>query len=122
MILLDTHAVIWIDQRPRRARPVMVAHEQLCLSPATLMELQMLVDIGRLATGPGFLDRVLADDRWNVDDPPAVQWFMNAAELTWTRDPFDRLIVAHARMRGWRLATADRALLAQLGPRERMEL
>jgi hypothetical protein len=40
--------------------------------------------------------------------------FDAAVDLDWTRDPFDRLIVAHARLRGWRLATGDRVMLAEL--------
>jgi PIN domain nuclease of toxin-antitoxin system len=34
--------------------------------------------------------------------------------VTWTHDPFDRLIVAHARVRRHRLATADSVLLEHL--------
>ena len=48
--------------------------------------------------------------------------FDRAAEESWTREPFDRLIVAHARLRGWRLATADAAILERLRPSERFEL
>jgi PIN domain nuclease of toxin-antitoxin system len=39
-----------------------------------------------------------------------------AWSLSWARDPFDRLIVAHARLRGWKLATADSELLGRLSP------
>ena len=35
-----------------------------------------------------------------------------AAEETWTRDPFDRVIVAQARLRGAPLLTKDRAIHA----------
>lgn len=80
------------------------------------------MEIGRLKHGAAAFERLVADDRWLIDEPPALGWFQEAADLTWTRDPFDRLILAHARVRGWRLATADRAMLTQLGPRERMEL
>jgi len=45
-----------------------------------------------------------------------------ALDLSWTRDPFDRLIAAHARLRGWRLATADETLLNGLGPRHTIQL
>ena len=38
------------------------------------------------------------------------------------RDPFDRLLVAHARLRGWRVATGDGPILDRLGPSERFEL
>jgi PIN domain nuclease of toxin-antitoxin system len=51
-----------------------------------------------------------------LDDPPAAAWFDRALELAWTRDPFDRLLVAHAQLRGWRLATADSDLIDRLGP------
>jgi PIN domain nuclease of toxin-antitoxin system len=37
-----------------------------------------------------------------------------AAGLAWTRDPFDRLIAAHAIAAGVPLITADRAILANL--------
>ena len=50
--------------------------------------------------------------------------FLNthSAEETWTRDPFDRLIVAHARLRRVRLATGDGHILERLRPSERVEL
>jgi len=51
-----------------------------------------------------------------------VDWFDTALGLGWTRDPFDRLLVAHAQLRGWRLATGDTALLARLPERGRMEV
>jgi PIN domain nuclease of toxin-antitoxin system len=62
------------------------------------------------------------DDRWTLDDPPAASWFAAAQELSWTREPFDRLLAAHARLRGWRLATGDATLLEGLGPRYALEL
>jgi predicted nucleic acid-binding protein len=37
-----------------------------------------------------------------------------AAALTWTRDPFDRLIAAHAIVAGAPLITADRTILEHL--------
>ena len=38
------------------------------------------------------------------------------------REEFDRLILAHAQLRGWRLATADKAMLAHLPEAGRLEL
>ena len=122
MILLDTHALIWLDQGHKRVRGLAKESRQLYVSPATILELQMLVEIGRLKHGAAAFDRLIADDRWLIDEPPALGWFQEAADLTWTRDPFDRLIIAHARHRGWRLATADGVVLEHLGPRERVAL
>jgi PIN domain nuclease of toxin-antitoxin system len=65
---------------------------------------------------------LIADSRWLLDDPPSAMWFSQAVEVDWTRDPFDRLIVAHAGLRGWRLATGDKALASKLGPQKTFEL
>ena len=119
VILLDTNAIIWLDSHHRRARPLLRQPSPLRISPASLLELQFLSDAGRIRVN---LTDVIADDRWTVDEPPALAWFSRAAEELWTRDPFDRLVVAHARLRGWRLATGDTAILDQLRARERVDL
>jgi PIN domain nuclease of toxin-antitoxin system len=122
VILLDTNAVIWLDQNHRRARPLARTATPLAISPATILELQFLVEVGRIRFPQNGLDALAADDRWTVDEPPALDWFARAAEESWTRDPFDRLIVAHARLRRCRLATGDKTLLDRLRPAERLEL
>ena len=121
MILLDTNAVIWLDQHHARARALTKAGSRVLLSPASLLELQLLDEIGRLRLRNG-LRGVIESDRWTIDEPPALEWFEYAAEESWTRDPFDRLIVAHARLRGARLASGDAAILDRLRPSERLAL
>ena len=114
MILLDTHAVIWLAQAHRRARPL-ARFPRIYLSPASMLEIQFLAEIGRVRLSDGVSAVTLAeDDRWRLDEPPAAKWFGAASELSWTRDPFDRLLAAHARLRGWKLATADDLLLERL--------
>ncbi len=120
VILLDTNALIWLSQGHSRARPLLRAG-RIYISPASLLELQFLHEIDRIRLTGG-VEAVAHDDRWTMDDPSAVSWFLEAAELSWTRDPFDRLIVAHARLRGWKLATGDERLLKKLGNRERLTL
>jgi PIN domain nuclease of toxin-antitoxin system len=122
VILLDTHAVIWISQRHRRVRPLQ-RFPRIYLSPASLLEIQFLLDAGRVRLGDGRSPTMLAgDDRWRLDEPPAAKWFAIACELSWTRDPFDRLLAAHARLRGWKLATADNLLIERLAPSEVLPL
>ena len=121
MILLDTNAVIWIERRHRRARPL-ARRTGLAVSPATILELQFLAEAGRIRLRGRGLQDIIDDERWVVDEPPSMDWFRGAAEESWTRDPFDRLIVAHARLRRFTLATADGALLERLRPTERLEL
>ncbi len=122
MILLDTNALLWLEGGHRRARALTKAREPLYVSPMTVLELQLLVEAGRFRLARGTVATLVQDDRWLLDDPPAAPWFDAAMELSWTRDPFDRLLVAHARYRGWRLATADQAILGHLGEHERLEL
>jgi PIN domain nuclease of toxin-antitoxin system len=122
VILLDTHAVIWLDQGHPRSRVLTRGGRSLYISPATLLELQFLSEAGRLRLPKGDAQAMAVDDRWTLDEPPSASWFAAALDLTWTRDPFDRLIAAHARVRGWRLATADDRLLKGLGPRHIIDL
>lgn len=115
MTLLDTNALIWLERSHPRTRKLSRGSARLYISPATILELQFLQEAGRIRLRNTTLQAIADDERWMLDDPPAASWFLQAAELGWTRDPFDRLLVAHARIRGWRLATGDRNLLNQLG-------
>ena len=116
VILLDTNAVIWLERRHPRSRPLLKARQRLFLSPATLLELQILQESGRIRLSGSTIDVIAHDDRWVLDEPPAAAWFLRAIDIGWTRDPFDRLLVAHAQLRGWRFATADQHALQRLGP------
>jgi PIN domain nuclease of toxin-antitoxin system len=115
VILLDTNAVLWLLTGHRRAAELAGSASRLFLSPVTLLELKFLIECGRLEErDEGALDQVAADPRWKVDNPTTERLFHAALPLDWTRDPFDRLLVAHARYRRWRLATGDRSLQEQL--------
>jgi PIN domain nuclease of toxin-antitoxin system len=122
VILLDTNALIWLHRRDRRAR-ILEKRATVYASPASLLELQILVESGRLRLRPGVsVEQLMADAPWLLDDPPSADWFSRAVEIGWTRDPFDRLLVAHAELRGWRLATGDAELVARLGEPRSLEL
>jgi PIN domain nuclease of toxin-antitoxin system len=123
MILLDTNALLWLESGHRRARPLKNVRAALHVSPASLLEVAFLIEAGRIRAKRGFTAWSLADDdRWRVDEPPAAAWFEEASTLRWTRDPFDRLIAAHAQLRRFRLATSDELLLERLGATATFEL
>ena len=122
VILLDTHALIWLEQGHTRVRSLLRGARRLHISPASLLELQFLEESGRIRLKRSGLDAVAGDERWVLDEPPSASWFLQAVSLGWTRDPFDRLLAAHALLRGWRLATADANLLKRLGPTGSLEL
>ena len=122
VILLDTNALIWLDGAHPRSRPLQRLSAPLYVSPATLLELQFLHEAGRIRLPKEHPHGLGDGDRWILDDPPAADWFARAHDLGWTRDPFDRLIAAHAQLRGWRVATGDAALARALGPRKALEI
>jgi PIN domain nuclease of toxin-antitoxin system len=122
VILLDTNAVIWLVERHQRARRLEKL-PRLFISPATLLEIQFLEEVGRVRGSSGRAAEMLAaDPRWKLDDPPAVRWFDLAGQLSWTRDPFDRLLAAHAQLRGWKLATGDERVLNAMNPSDVLAL
>jgi len=122
LILLDTNALLWLQRGHPRSRPLTRSAGRLYVSPATVLELQLLVEVGRLRLRPRTnVSDLVKDERWVLDDPPASRWFDRALAGGWTRDPFDRLLVAHAQLRGWRIATGDAAMLDH-GPARCLEL
>lgn len=123
MILLDTNAVIWLLGGHRRARLLLDGGLRLYLSPVSLLELKLLIEVGRLEEAPGHtLEEITRDPRWSLDNLPSQDLFSASLEVDWTRDPFDRLVVAHARHRRWRLATGDHSLKARLAENELVPL
>ncbi len=110
-VLLDTHFVIWLVLGSKRlARfPWVERHRPWGISPVSFLEIQFLAEIGRLSVrNPEFTRAVMEDPRFTVDDIPLVTAIRHALGLTWTRDPFDRMLVAHSLARRVPLCTTDR--------------
>jgi len=123
VILLDTNALIWLHHHDDRVSALARGGGRLYVSPATALELQFLVEVGRLRLKRNAtVMQLVHDDRWALDDPPSAAWFEEAISVVWTRDPFDRLLVAHARLRKWPLATGDRRLMEEMRRGEYVEL
>lgn len=112
-LLLDTHFLIWILTGADRLRqyPWLDDHRPWGVSPISLLEMQYLAEIGRIELdAPGLLEALQSDARFVLDEPPLVPLIRRALPLTWTRDPFDRLLAAHSATRRLPLCTVDRAL------------
>ena len=111
--LLDTHFLIWITRAAKRLRHFkwLSNYEPWGVSAISLLEIQFLAEIGRLdIRNPQFTDTLLADPRFVVDDVSFVAVCRKALTLSWTRDPFDRLICAHSLMRRVPLCSLDTAI------------
>lgn len=116
MILhLDTHVVVRLyagdrDHFPSRAVAAL-DHGRLVYSPVVELEVQYLYEIGRITAGPEAIFPYLADRIGLAsDDTPYLVVTREARLLSWTRDPFDRLITAAALASGRPLLTRDRAI------------
>jgi PIN domain nuclease of toxin-antitoxin system len=114
-VYLDTHVLVWLFEGDiaklsvgaRRA----VDGDNLLVSPAAMLELELLHEIGRLHPTATKVATVLANTvGLRVCELP----FWTVVEVglreKWGRDPFDRLIVANAKVSGSALITKDQKI------------
>lgn len=113
-MLLDTHFLIWITLGSPRlvGFPWIHGYAPWTVSPVSLLEIQFLAEVGRIeASGRAFEERISRDRRFLIDEVPLAALIRHSFGLSWTRDPFDRLLAAHSAARRLPLCTADRTLL-----------
>ena len=115
MVMLDTHVAIALYEGrtgglglpAKRA----IDRDIVTISPAVLLEIELLHEIGRLREGAITISECLAED---LSIRVATERFADVAaealSLGFTRDPFDRLIVAHAALAKAALITQDALL------------
>lgn len=113
---LDTHVVAWLyagraDLLPKAIRQL-VEHERLLISPMVELELQYLFELGRTTEPASMvvqtLERQIGLGKCTL---PFLQVVTTALGEDWTRDPFDRMITAQARVRNSSLLTKDETIL-----------
>lgn len=116
MIYLDTHVVAWLYAGKITLFPQyvqkMLAGEELLISPIVILELQYLFEIGRVskkATDVVFdLEKKIGLKTCELKFSDVVEY---AIKHDWTRDPFDRIIVAQASIRSKKIITKDETIL-----------
>ncbi len=103
------------DRRIPTAVRELIESGEPFISPIVELELAYLFEVGRV-TEPA--DAPLAALRktigLQVADVSLAALVQAAAGLSWTRDPFDRMIAAQAIVADAPLATADQTILANL--------
>ncbi|MFN7962822.1 MAG: PIN domain-containing protein [Thermoanaerobaculia bacterium] len=113
--LLDTHVLLWVLLGSSRLKefPRLEAYRPWAISPVSLLEIEFLSEVGRLEVrGPELRAAIGRDTRFELDDPGLSSLVHQALGLSWTRDPFDRLLAAHSSARKLPLVTADQNLRA----------
>lgn len=118
LIYLDTHVVAWLYARGASAleaagREELKQADEIRCSPMVRLELQYLYEVGRVAE-PALpvMDALAAALGLRMCDAPFFAVVREAERQSWTRDPFDRLIVAQAALHGAPLLTKDETIRA----------
>jgi PIN domain nuclease of toxin-antitoxin system len=116
-LYLDTHVVVWLRQKeleklsPKAAKAIESAGE-LFVSPVVELELKFLHEIGRITETPyNILGDLGAMIGLKLDECSLTSVIQKAMLIDWTRDPFDRLIVAHTMAKESKLLTKDEKIL-----------
>jgi PIN domain nuclease of toxin-antitoxin system len=107
-LLLDTHIVLWMRAEPgklaERERAAIDRAPRRCISVVTLWEIALLVGLGRIDDDP----RLFAVPQ-GVELLPLLpahcQALIGLPQIH--RDPFDRMLIAQARVEGLMLVTRD---------------
>jgi PIN domain nuclease of toxin-antitoxin system len=116
MILLDTHALLWMasdpDRLSKRAREAIRESRQsseIAIATITLWELAWLAQNGRIVV-PGSVESFVRETIARVvlrPETPEIAALAVRLPERFPRDPSDRLIAATAMIEGAALVTAD---------------
>jgi len=115
-IFLDTHIVIWIYQKnldllSEKSREIIDAND-IFISPVVILEIEYLYEIGKINTpAKKIIDYLKEAIGLQIEESSFKEIISVSLSEKWTRDPFDRIIVSHARFKKSALITADRKIL-----------
>lgn len=115
IVHLDTHVVIWIYMKEYHRLPETVIKQinaaTLMISPAVILELQYLVESKKIGGNPlETIEKLQTIIGLEICKEPFESVIKESLRLSWTRDPFDRLIVAQASMTKTALLTKDQEI------------
>lgn len=111
-VFLDTHVVVWLyegaaERFSKRAKKV-IEDSTLWVSPMSLLEIDCLHECKKISCSSHVIQKDLNDRiDLNIANDSFTEIVQEATGLRWTREPFDRLIVAHASLRQASLLTKD---------------
>ncbi len=117
VIYLDTHVVVWLyagemDLFSRRAIRSLEKNDPI-ISPIVELELQYLLETERITVPPDEIIQTLAVE---MGLRKCTHYFASvitkSLKMTWTRDPFDRIITAQAAIDQSPLLTKDQIIIS----------
>lgn len=115
--LLDTHVIVWLAtdpaQIPTKLRSNLEVADDLSVSAASPYELAQKARLGRLPQAEPLLARwgELLESMLATELPLSSTDMIRAGSMSWEhRDPFDRMLVAQAQLRGLTVVSKDQAI------------
>lgn len=117
MIYLDTHVVVWLYEKrlsifPQAVIELIEQQANRRISPMVELELQYLYEIHKISVQPN----IILEELYKTIDlhvchiPSFSAVSKEALALSWTREPMDRMIVAHASLMQQSLITKDQTI------------
>ena len=116
MIYIDTHIAVWlyagqVEKLSEIAKEFLNENE-IYISAVVRLELQYLNEIERITDGANEIVSDLSNRiGLKICDKSFNSIINYSMDLVWTRDPFDRIIVANAALNNDPLVTKDRKIL-----------
>ncbi len=116
MIYIDTHVAVWlytgqVEKLSDRAQESLNENE-IYVSAVVRLELQYLKEIERITANANEIVLDLSNRiGLKICDKSFNSIINRSMDLIWTRDPFDRIIVANAALNNVPLLTKDRKIL-----------
>jgi PIN domain nuclease of toxin-antitoxin system len=114
-VYLDTHVLVWLfsgDMDNFSPKAIdLIENRELLVSPMVLLELEYLHEIGRLNYNSNEIVSFLKESIGiKISSIPFEKIALESIKHAWTRDPFDRIIVANASYEDKELLTRDRKI------------
>ena len=114
-ILLDTHAFLWWDSNPEKLGKTVAdllsqTENTVYVSVVSAWEIQIKKQLGKLSLTVPLAELMESQQQVNevIILPVQLNHILALDELpTHHKDPFDRLLIAQARIEGMGIATAD---------------
>ncbi len=119
---VDTNVMVWLAQgaltRISQEAQAILEQAELLISPIVLIELEYLYELKRIKLSARAVRLKLEHEVGvRVCELSFLSVAAAALDEKWTRDPFDRLIVAHAKANGLAFLVSADAEIAQHYPR-----
>lgn len=119
-LLLDTHTFVWWDIEPGRLSPPALAlcqnpENQLVLSVVSVWEMSIKMQLGKLHFAKSLPEMLADQQKTNQIEilPVALPHVLTLETLPLIhKDPFDRLLIAQAKVEGLSLVSRDTELSA----------